>query len=759
MARVDGTRVLASLAPPKTGGGLPRVDAPLKVSGTAAYSSDYHFPGMLYAVPVGATIAKGQIVALDTSAADKMPGVKAVYHRGNIGPLFRTIPASGFAAYLDERRPPFEDDVIRYYGQYVAAAVAQTFEQATAAAAAIKVTYKTEAPDVREELEFEPEKSELKAKKDEQRGDADAAFAAATIKIDQTYRTPVETHNPIELHASVAVWDGQSFTLYETTQAVGNHREVIAQMLGVPLENVRVISRFLGSGFGGKLWPWTHCMIAAAASRNLERPVKLVVTRQQMFETVGHRPNTQQRVRMSASPDGKLTSFIHESLNHTSILDKYEEGCSEATPYQYSVPNLRMRTDVVRRNVGTPTSMRGPGAVPGLFATESAVDELCVALKMDPVEFRIKNEPAIDEGLKLPFSSRHIVECYQVGAEKFGWSRRTPQVGSMKKDGMTLGWGMAGCSWIAERMQSEATVDLRRDGTARITCGTQDIGTGTYTVLAQVVAEKTGIPPAKIEVVLGDTSLGSGPISGGSWATASVIPSVLEATRKATDQALAIAVLNPAGVEAPKAGPFSGKKAEELEFSGGRIHAKGSAPETGVPFDQVLRDANIQATSGQGKSQGTLGMPGKKFSTHSFGAQFAEVTWQPEIARLRVSRVVTVIDAGRILNPKPGRNQIEGAVVMGVGMAMFEETKYDPRNGAPINANLADYIVATHADCPEIDVTFLDYPDKVINDLGARGIGEIGLAGIAAAITSAVYHATGVRVRSLPVTIEDLLSA
>ena len=751
--------MLAALAPPKTKGGLPRVDAPLKVSGTALYSSDYHFPGMLYAVPVCATIAKGEITSLDVSAAEAMPGVKAVYHRKNIGPLFRTIPASGFAAYMDERRPPFEDDTIRYYGQYVAAVVAQTFEQATAAASAVKVTYKAEKPDVREQLEFEPEKSDLKPKKDNERGDPDAAFAAALVKVDQTYRTPVETHNPIELHASVAVWDGQSFTLYETTQAVGNHREVMAQMLGVPLENVRVISRFLGSGFGGKLWPWTHCMIAACAARDLNRPVKLVVTRQTMFQSVGHRPNTQQHVRLGASPDGKLTAFIHESLNHTSILDKYEEGCSEATPYQYSVANLRSTTDVVRRNVGTPTSMRGPGAVPGLFATESAMDELAVALKMDPVEFRIKNEPTMDEGLKLPFSSRHIVECYKVGAEKFGWSRRTPAVGSMKKDGLTLGWGMAGCSWIAERMESEATVELRRDGTARVSCGTQDIGTGTYTVLAQIVSEKTGIPPSRIEVVLGDTSLGSGPISGGSWATASVIPSVLEATKKATDQALSIAVLPPSGVEAPKAGPFSGKKPAELEFSGGRIHLKGSAPESGVAFEQVLRDANIQATSGQGKSTGTLGAPGKKFSTHSFGAQFAEVTWQPEIARLRVSRIVTVIDAGRILNPKPGRNQIEGAVVMGVGMALFEETSYDPRNGAPINANLADYIVSTHPDCPQIDVTFLDYPDMVVNELGARGIGEIGLAGVAPAITAAVYHATGVRVRSLPVKIEDLLMA
>ncbi len=725
---------------------MPRVDGPLKVSGVAMYTSDHNLPGMLYAVPVCATIANGTISSLDTSRALAMPGVKAVYTRQNIGKLFRTAPAQDFTGILDERRPPFEDDTIRYYGQYVAAVVALTFEQAVAAANAVKVTYNSNKPDVRKHLE-----TDEKPKVDSQRGNPEPAFQSASVKVDEVYVTPTETHNPIELHASVAVWDGQNFTLYETSQAVCNHQDVMAQMLGVPQENVRVISRFLGSGFGGKLWPWTHCMIAASAARNLNRPVKLVVTRDMMFQNVGHRPRTQQRVRIGANSDGKLVSLMHDSLNHTSILDDYSEGCSEATAYSYSTPNLRATSGLVRRNVGTPTSMRGPGAVPGLFALESAMDELAVKLNMDPVKLRLLNEPEKDEGLNLPFSSRHMVECLNVGAEKFGWSRRTPQVGSMKKDGLILGWGVAGCSWIAERMGSEATVELRDDGSARVSCATQDIGTGTYTVLSQIVSDKTGIPHDKIEVVLGDTNLPPGPISGGSWATASVTPPVIEAIEKAQKTLFTIAGQS-------KDPAFAGKKPEEMAFTDGCVHLKGKSPDTGVRFEQILTSGNLRGVSGSGKSEGTFGDPKRKFSTHSFGAQFAEVTWQPETARLRVSRVVTVIDAGHILNPKPARNQIEGAVVMGVGMALFEETVYDQRFGVPINNNLADYIVATNADAPEIDVTFLDHPDKVINPLGARGVGEIGLAGIAAAITSAVYHATGIRVRQLPVRIEHLLA-
>jgi xanthine dehydrogenase YagR molybdenum-binding subunit len=725
-----------------------RVDGPLKVSGRAMYASDHHFPGLLFAWPVCATIAKGSIASLDTAKAEKMTGVVAVYHRANIGPLYRVPPATGFSLIVDEKRPPLEDDVVRYYGQYVAVVVANTVEQARAAAENVKVTYNREKADADSKLWGSPlttDKPDEKSK----RGDTAAALKSAKVKVDAIYTIPAETHNPIELHSSVAVYDGQKFTLYETSQAVVNHRDVLAQMLGVPPEQVQVITRFLGSGFGGKLWPWPQSALAAACARNLKRPVKLVVSRQMMFQSVGHRPAIDQRIQLAAEPDGKLTAVQQDYVNHTSILDDYDEGCGEITPFIYSTPNLLVTGGLARRNVGNPTAMRGPGAVPGLFALESAMDELAVSLKMDPVQLRLKNEPEIDESLKIPFSSRHMKECLTTGAEKFGWANRTPEIGSMRRDGLTLGWGVAACSWLAARTEAEASVELKQDGTARVACGTQDIGGGTYTVLAQIVSHETGIPVSKIDVALGDSALPSGPISGGSWVTASVTPAVLEAAQNAGKTLLLAAVKS-------ENSPFQGKKPDDLEFVDGTVRIKGHT-QSAVPMAEVLRTAKISSVSGAGKSTGTFGAAKPEFSFHSYGAQFAEVTWQPEIARLRVSRVVTVIDAGRIMNPRPARNQIEGAVVMGIGMALFEETMYDSRSGAPINNNLADYVMAVNADTPQIDVTFLDYPDYKLNALGVRGVGEIGLAGIAAAITSAVYHATGVRVRDLPVRIEDLL--
>ena len=734
----------------------PRVDGPLKVTGTAQYASDFHFPGMLYAVPVEATIASGRVTKLDTAAAEKMPGVRAIFHRENIGKIFRSVQGEGFDGIIDERRPPFEDDVVRYYGQYIALAVADTFESAKAAADAVRVTYAKEKHNVATDLVADDEPDVVDTsfaptkRLQSERGDPDRAFASAPVKLDQIYVTPTETHNPIELQATTAIWDDSMLTIYEESQGVFNLQGVLAQMFGLPKENVRVVTRFVGSGFGSKLWPWTHCALAVAAARQLRRPVKLVISRKMMFQTVGHRPRTQQRVRLGATTEGKLVSLQHDYVNHHSMLDNYHEDCGEATAFHYSVPNLRVTFGRARRNVGSPTPMRGPGAVPGLYATESAMNELADQLKIDPVRLRVLNEPKIDESLGIPFSSRHLLECFELGAEKFGWSKRTPEIGSMKRDGLTLGWGMAGCAWLAARFPAEANVQLRDDGTARVASGTQDIGTGTYTVLAQLASEKTGVPLDKIEVALGDTSLPEGPTSGGSMVTGSMVPAVFEAADKAIESLLTIATSGSGS-------PFQKRKPTDLAFEGGRVFVKADGPAGGVPFVDVLRRANVRLVTGSGKSEATFGNPKPKFSTHSFGGHFVEVTWQPEIARLRVSGVVTVIDAGRILNPLAGRNQIEGAVVMGIGMALFEHTSYDRQSGAPINSNLADYVVAVNADVPPIDVHFVDFPDKEINALGARGIGEIGLAGIAAAITAAVHHATGVRVRELPVKIEHLL--
>jgi len=733
-----------------------RIDGPRKVTGLAQYTSDFNFPGMLYAVPVEATIANGKLLTLDTSAAEKMPNVRAVFHRANIGEIFRSTPAPGFDRVCLERRPPFEDDVVRYYGQYIALAVADTFEAAKAAADAVRATYSKEKPNVDSRLEAGSDPDVVFTgygpvpRLQSHRGDAEAAFTSATVKLDETYVTPAETHNPLELHSTTAMWDGQMLTLYDSTQGVVNMRSVMAQMFGLPKENVRVIAKFLGSGFGGKLYPWTHVSLAAAAARKLGKPVKLVVSRKMMFQTVGHRAHTQQRVRLGATQEGKLVSLQHDYLYHLSMIDHYHEDCGEATPFHYSVPNLRVTFGRARRNIGATADMRGPGAVPGLYATESAMNEMAERLKIDPVQFRLLNEPKIDESVNLPFSSRHYVECLNLGAEKFGWSKRNPAIGAMKRDGLTLGWGVAGAAWIAGRFAADANLQLRDDGTVRIACGTQDIGTGTYTILAQLASQKTGVPVDKIEVELGDSALPDGPISGGSLATSSVIPAVFKAADQAISSLMIVAISTPGS-------PFLGRKPEDLALEGGRVFVKAEGIAKGVPFSDVLRQANARLVTGAGSSEQTAFAPNPKFSMHSFGCHFVEVTWQPEIARLRVSRVVTVMDAGHILNPLTARNQIKGAVVMGIGMALFEETTYDPQNGAPINSNLADYIVTVNSDAPPIDVHFLDYPDKEINELGARGIGEIGLAGVAAAITAAVHHGTGVRVRELPVKIENLL--
>ncbi len=726
----------------------PRIDGPLKTSGTAQYAADFHFENMAHAMPVVASVANGRIRTLDTSAAEKMPGVLLILHHGNIGPLYRTVPGDDNATN-SEVRSAFEDDVVRHWGQYIAVVVAETLEQATAAAAAVHAEYDIETANLRPGLDdYAGER-----KKGSTRGTFESAFSAAPVKVDQTYITPVETHTPIELHASVAVWDGDHITMYETSQGVVNHRVVMAQTLGIPVENVRIVTRFLGSGFGGKLFPWPHCAMSAVAARKLGRPVKLSVTRRMMFSSVGYRPRTEQRVRLGASQDGKLLALKHDYLNVSSMLDDYDEGCGEATPYLYSVANLEVTSGIVHRNMGAPMYMRGPGAVPGLYGLESAMNELADGLKMDPLKLRILNDAEKDEDKKMPFSSRHFRECFEVGAKKFGWERRTAEIGSMKRDGKILGWGLAGASWVALRLPCTARVEFHSNGRVSVRSGTQDIGTGTYTIFAQIVHEKTGVPLDRIDVILGDSSLPDGPMSGGSMVTGSVLNAIAAASTDAIRKMTALAI-NTEG------SPLKGVKAEDVVFADGRIRRKDPSAGGDPEFADVLHMAHLNGLSAEGKTQPTWEDPkAKGVSLHSYGAQFVEVEWEPEIARLRVSRVVTVIDAGRIINPKAAANQIAGAVVMGVGMGLLEETHYDQRTGQPINGNMADYLTATCADTPEIDVTFLNYPDPAMGEYGARGVGEIGLAGVAPAITAAVYHATGVRVRELPVRIENLLES
>jgi xanthine dehydrogenase YagR molybdenum-binding subunit len=745
------------------GAAVPRIDGPLKTTGVARYSLDHHFPNLVHGVPVQATIGRGRIRSLDVSAAEKMPGVLLVLHRGTTQNVYRTFRGQQDAS-MAEARPPFEDDKIYYWGQYVAAVIAETLEQAKDAAAAIKVAYDSESPDVRTDLGAGydgPHESSWK------RGDPDKALTEAAATIDATYVTPVETHNPMEMHGTIAVWDGENITLYDSSQGVVSHRTVMSEVLGLPRENVRTISRFIGSGFGGKLSPWPQCTLAAAAARQLNRPVKISVDRRMMFSNVGHRPRTQQRIRLGATKGGKLTAIRHDFYTETSMLDDFVEHCGEQTPFLYSCPNLEVTTAMARRNVGTPAPMRGPGAVPGLFALESAVNELAHKLNIDPVELRLKNDADRDEGKNLPFSSRHWKECLTTGAEKIGWSKRTPAVGSMRRDGRIIGLGVGSASWSAARIPATATVELCPNGRVCVRSATQDIGTGTYTLFAQVAHAKTGVPLDRIDVFLGDTTLPDGPTSGGSMVTSAILPAATMAVNQAVSRLLHIAALTPGS-------PFHGTKPDDLTLAQGRVMPKPGQPQvvgaayhgapdltaSGIPFEEVLRMANVGSIASTGKTFPSSEDPkAKEYSMHSFGSHFAEVEWDPEIARLRVSRIVSVFDCGKIINMGPAKNQILGAAIMGVGMALMEETVYDRRTGQPINGSFADYLVPTCADLPDLDVTYLDYPDPIVNEYGARGVGEIGMAGVAPAITEAVYHATGVRVRELPIRIEDLLQS
>lgn len=724
-----------------------RIDGRLKVTGRAQYAADHHPEGMVFAYGVYSTVASGSIKALDITAARQSPGVIEILHHGNFPQAFHTSPVpfslSGVltGSRTDEKRLPFEDDVIRYAGQFVALVVADTFEHAREAALKVKVNYASAATfaNLKQGLK---QRAPAEGGHGHKRGDPAAAFDQGVQTVDATYTTPCETHNPMEMHATVAEWTNGRLVVYEATQSVVVHRNTLAQVFGLPTEHVEVRAPFIGSGFGGKLWIWPHSVAACAAAKVVGRPVQLVVPRAQMFTTVGHRPETEQRMRLAADANGKLVSLRHESLNTTGFGDQYVENCGGMSASLYACANVEITHGTVQVNRGAPTSMRAPGAAPGLFALESAIDELAEKCRMDPLAFRQLNWAAQNGQENLPWSGNHLREALAQGAEKFGWAQRTPGIGSMRDGHEVIGYGMAQCNWDAFRTPAKARVSLKSDGRAEVYCGAQDIGTGTYTVIAQCVSDITGLPLDKIVVELGNSSFPPAPVSGGSWITASVLPAVAEATRAALTQLKRFA--------SSAEGGLANAKPEAINVSNGRL----DDGTTRLGFADVLNRLKIASAEGEAHT----GMADTaKHAFASFGAHFVEVRWDPGISRLRVSRVVSAIDVGKIINAKTARNQVEGAIVMAIGMALFESADYDERNAMPVNNNYAEYVVPVHADQPEIDVILLDYPDYNLNEFGARGVGEIGVTGLAAAVANAVYHATGKRIRDLPISLEKLM--
>jgi xanthine dehydrogenase YagR molybdenum-binding subunit len=537
------------------------------------------------------------------------------------------------------------------------------------------------------------------------------------MKVDQTYVIPRENHNPIEMHATIASWNGDQLTLWDKTQWVHNSADEIAAVFGLPPQNVRVISPFVGGAFGSALRTWPHVTLAALGARVVKRPVNLMLTRREMYYAVGYRPHTVQRVALGARRDGRLAALIHDGHQETSTYEEYSEALVNASRFLHSCPNVYTRQRVAPMNVHTPTFMRAPGEASGVYALESAMDELAVALNVDPVELRLRNEPQQDEFKKLPFSSRSTRECYRIAAERFGWPRRGARPGSMRDGRMLIGWGMASATYPMNFAPCSAKARLLPDGTAEVSTAASDMGPGTWTSMTQVAAEALGLPIERVKFMLGDTLLPRAPVHGGSLTMASVGSAVQAACRKARADALA---------------------------RGG-----------GSDLSDSLRrlDQAVEAVADT-----KPGEEAQRFSMHAFGAVFVEVAIDPDLGETRVRRIVGAYGAGRVVNPKMARSQCIGGMIGGIGMALMEHAVVDARNGRVINANLAEYAVPVHADTPPtMEVHFVEEHDPHVNPLGVKGLGEIAMVGVAPAIANAVFHATGKRIRTLPITPDKLI--
>jgi xanthine dehydrogenase YagR molybdenum-binding subunit len=721
---------------------IDRIDGPLKVTGNATYAYENTLEGTVFGYILGAAVAKGRIAEIDTAEAERAPAVLLVMTHRNASaqpdfgpPVTPTVPE-----VFTRARPALNSERVRYYDEPIALVVAETFEAARAAAGLIKVRYDEEPGlyDLPGHVTdaYAPKRTNAGFETDSVVGDFESAFAAAPVKVDATYRTPFEHHNPMEPHATLAAWSGNELTIHTSAQTLANFRAGVASTLRIPPERVRIVSPFIGGGFGSKLIAHADTILAALAAKVLQRPVKIALTRQQMFTNAGHRAEMIQQVRLGTDTDGRLTGIAHDVWSATSSFEEYCEQTAVFARSLYAAPNRVTRHRLVPLDINRGEWMRSPGEAPGMLAFECAMDELAERLGLDPIELRIRNEPAQDPERDVPFSTRNLVACMEEGARRFGWQRRDPTPGRAREDRKLIG-------------AATARVAIDRDGRVTARLDMTDIGTGSYTILTQIAAESLGLPISSIKVELGDSRFPRTAGSGGSWGAASAGSALHNACNALKQRILEAA-------QSSEASPLRGANTTEASFADGEVRVG----QRSASLADLIRRIAPDGFEAEGSvAAGAATQSYKAYSQHSYGAHFAEVAVDCDTGEIRMRRMLAVMGAGRILNPKTARSQIIGGMTWGIGAALMEQTVLDRRYGHFVNHDLAEYHVPVNGDVPEMDVVFLEEHDDKANPLGAKGLGELGVCGAGAAVANAIYNATGVRVREFPITLDKLLPA